>query len=62
MNTVTGLLLLSPFMPISGHVRILIAAVVSVLAFAADAKQSRGQQARPEVLDANGNLAEYGRR
>ena len=61
VNTVTGLLLISPFMPIKGRITILIAAVIGVLAFTADAKQSRVQQARP-VLDANGNIAEYHRR
>jgi hypothetical protein len=46
------------FMPINGHIRILIAAIISILGFAADAKHAHGQQVGPEVLDANGNFAD----
>jgi hypothetical protein len=45
-------------MPIKGHIGILIATIISVVAFAADSKHGRRQQGALEVHDANGNLAE----
>jgi hypothetical protein len=53
-----GLLLMELFLPMKGHIRILIAAIISILGFAADAKNAHGQQVGPEVLDANGNFAD----